>query len=74
MPKEMVPYIRHLSVFSSTKTPYICICSFEDTLVISFSSPLVSSDLQRCFFRALGNMGLNIEIAANTVPLPGGGE
>jgi hypothetical protein len=69
VPAELVPHIRLFSVYSSTKRPYMCICSFGDTFVITFSSPLVSNDMQRCFFRALGNMGLDIEIISNTVEL-----
>jgi NRPS condensation-like uncharacterized protein len=69
MPEEMVPHIRLFSVFSSTKHPYLCICSFGDRLMISISSPFVSSDMQRCFFRSLENLGLDIEVLSNTVNL-----
>jgi hypothetical protein len=67
MPPEMVPHIRLFDVFSSTKRPQICLCSFEDTLVISFSSPFLSTDIQRAFFRAIGAQGLDVEIVSNTV-------
>jgi hypothetical protein len=66
MPGEMVPYIRLFDVFTSTTRPQICICSFEDTMVISFTSPFISSDVERSFFRSLGSLGLDIEIVSNT--------
>jgi hypothetical protein len=69
MPSVLVPHIRLFAVFSSTTHPKICLCSFEDNLVISFSSPFISSDIQRVFFRALVSFGLDIEIAANTAEL-----
>jgi hypothetical protein len=66
MPPAMVPYIRLFEIFSGTKRPHICLCSFEDNLVISFSSPFISSDIPRAFFRALSALGLDIEIVSNT--------
>ncbi|GHT78679.1 hypothetical protein FACS1894130_05690 [Spirochaetia bacterium] len=69
MPEAMVPYIRLFNIFSSTRGPHICLCSFEDTLVISFASPLVSSDVQRSFFRTLSNCALEVEIVSNTADL-----
>ncbi|AEF86244.1 conserved hypothetical protein [Treponema primitia ZAS-2] len=69
MPRELAPHISLFSLFTSTKRPHVAICSFEDTLVISFSSPLVSSGIQRAFFRALGNLGLDITIVSNLAGL-----
>ncbi|MHC6201699.1 hypothetical protein ACYULU_00705 [Breznakiellaceae bacterium SP9] len=65
MPPPFVPYIRLFDVLTSTKRPQICVNSFEDTLVISFSSPFMSSNVQRCFFRALSDFGLDVEIVSN---------
>lgn len=69
MPREFASHISLFSLCTSTKRPHVCICSFEDTLVISFSSPLVSSDIQRAFFRTLGNSGLDITIVSNLAGL-----
>jgi hypothetical protein len=69
MPPAMVPYIRLFEVVTNAKRPHICLCSFEDTMVISFSSPFISSDIQRTFFRALSALGLDIEIVSNTADL-----
>ncbi|GHV91554.1 hypothetical protein AGMMS50268_20570 [Spirochaetia bacterium] len=71
MPPEMVPYIRLFDLFTSTSRPQICICSFEDALVISITSPFVSSNIQRSFFRSLGSLGIDIEIVSNIENLGG---
>lgn len=65
MPPKISPHIVLFDVFVSTKRPQICLCSFEDTLALSFSSPLASTDLQRRFFRKLTTMGIKVEIVSN---------
>jgi hypothetical protein len=69
MPSALVPYIRLFDIFNSGEYPKICLCSFGDNLVISFSSHFISSDIQRTFFRTLSAFGLDIEIVSNTVEL-----
>ena len=73
MPPELVPYIRLFDVFNSSLRPHVCACSFEDNLVVSFSSPFVTSDIQRCFFRTLTGLGFEVEINSNTAELRGEG-
>lgn len=65
MPEEMAAYIRLFDVMVSTRRPQICLCSFGDTLVISYSSQLESTDIPRCFFRRLADLGIDIEINSN---------
>lgn len=67
MPPEVSPYIRLFSVCLSTIRPQICVCSYGDRLSLSFSSPLASTDVQRCFYRRLAEMGIAIEIVSNLV-------
>jgi hypothetical protein len=69
MPSALVPYIHLFDAVSRNVRPNICMCSFEDVFVISFSSSIVSSDIQRSFFRALQSLGLAVEIAATTADL-----
>ncbi|WP_010256380.1 hypothetical protein [Treponema primitia] len=69
MPAEMTPHIRSFCMTTCTKRHQVCITSFEDNLVISFSSPFISSDVQRAFFRTLSSFGLDIEIVSNTEEL-----
>ena len=65
MPAEMNDYIRLFSVFVSSRRPQICICSFKDTLVVSYSSRMESTDIPRCFFRRLADLEIDIEINSN---------
>ncbi len=65
MPEEFKPYIKLFDVFTCTKRLQVCMCSYKDNCVISFTSPLVSTDVQRRFFRALTGYGLDVEITTN---------
>ena len=65
MPGALCPYIRRFDVFSSTRRLQICMCSFGDELTVSFTSPFVSTDVPRNFFRSLAALGLAVEIATN---------
>ena len=65
MPDEAKSYIRLFDVFTSTKRVQLCICSYQDSMTISITSPFVSKDIQCNFFRQLTDMGLAVEISAN---------
>ena len=65
MPPRMGAHIRLFSVMVSTRRPQICLCSFGDTLTISYSAQLESTDIPRCFFRRLVDLGIGIEINSN---------
>ena len=67
MPDELAQYIRLFDVFVSTDKLQICMCSFEDTLTVSFTSNFLSTDIQRRFFRTLTGMGIEVEIVANRI-------
>jgi hypothetical protein len=69
MPGELIPHIKLFDVFFGSRRPHICICSFQDNLVITFSSSFVSSDVQRTFFRSLASLGCDVEIISNTAEL-----
>ncbi len=62
---ELEQYIRQFAVFTSARRPQICICSYGDNLVISFTSPFTDTDIQKNFFQTLAQKGINIEIATN---------
>jgi hypothetical protein len=62
---ELVPYINMFDCFTSVRRPQICMQSFEDQLVISFSSPFTSTDIQKNFFRMLSESGVDIVISTN---------
>lgn len=65
MPKEFSAYINLFDVFISTSKLQICMCSYEDNLQITFSTPFESSNIQKNFFRSLSKMGIDITISAN---------
>ena len=64
------PYIELFHAFMAvSKGQHIkgTICSFEDTLVFSFSYDLADNSLQRRFFRKLAEDGLHVEVESNGV-------
>ena len=65
MPDEAKAYIRLFDVFFSTEKLQLCLCSYGDNMNISFTSPFVSADIQRGFFKQLAKMGIAVEITAN---------
>ncbi len=71
MPLEAKKHIRLFDVFLSTKRPQLCVCSFEDTLAISMSSPLMDTGIQRRFFRLLTQMKISMQIVSNLEQLNG---
>lgn len=62
---ELNSYLRQFAVFTSARRPHICICSYEDNLVVSFTSPFTDTDIQKTFFQTLTQQGIEVVIAAN---------
>ena len=67
VPNEAKQYIKLFDIFTATDKLQICICSYEDNMNISFTSPFVNKDIQREFFRQLTKMGIEVEISANNL-------
>lgn len=68
--EEYRPYIKGFHAFlSMSKGQSIkgCICSYEDTLVFTFSSTLTDVSVQRGFFRKLAEEGVEVAIETNGV-------
>lgn len=65
MPPETVPFIRLFDIFVSTKRPQVCLCSFEDRMMITFTSAFTNTDIERCFFRRLTASGLEVTLSSN---------
>lgn len=63
--KEFCPFIEKFSVYVSARRPQIVLCSFEDQLVISFTSPFHETELQRLFFSFLTAEGIDVVISGN---------
>jgi len=65
MPEAFEKYIDMFDVFRSTDKQLACVCSFGGQLRISFTTPFVSAELQKNFFRRLSNMGIDIVVETN---------
>jgi hypothetical protein len=65
MPPEYSVFIRHFGVCTSVRRPQITICSFNDRLLVSITSPFKEMEIQRTFFRMLSKMGVDIEVSSN---------
>ena len=62
---ELMPYIRQFSVCTSARRPQMTLCSYQDKLVVSITSPYRETDIQRTFFQLLSKRGIEIEISSN---------
>jgi len=67
MPDEMKKFISSFDIFVSTSKLQACVCSYENTLRISFTSAFVSTEIQRRFFKTLTDMGIPVDIVSNKV-------
>lgn len=63
--KEFSSYIHLFSCFTSARRPQICMCSFGDQLVVSFTSPFMGTDIQKNFYRMLSSEGVGITVDSN---------
>ncbi len=65
MPLEFKPYIQQVNLCTSARRPQISVCTYQDRLVISFTSPFLETEIQRNFFQFLSKRGIEIQIASN---------
>jgi hypothetical protein len=65
MQPELARYIRNFDLFNSSSKRQVCICSFGDSMVISFSGVLAEHDVERAFFRSLARYDENLMISTN---------
>lgn len=68
MPGEYESYIRRFGVFISTPKLQLTLCSFQDDLVLSFSSSFREENIERNFFRILKRYGIGSQIVENQFP------
>ena len=67
MPDEVKKYIKLFDMMVSTSSIQACMCSYENNLVLTFSSVFKNSDVQKRVFRTLSDLGLDITIQTNQV-------
>lgn len=68
LPEVYVPYVDYFGVFTSTDKLQLCSCSFQDTMMLGFTSKLMSTNIQRNFIRILREHGLHVEVLENGFP------
>lgn len=67
MPKEFTKYINIFDIFISTDKLQICFCSYNNKLVIGFTSPYVNLEIQKNFFRMISGFGIDVELTVNPI-------
>lgn len=63
--EEFKDYIKQFSVCVSARRPQVTLCSYEDNLVISFTSPFEETDIHKNFFQFLSERGIEVQITSN---------
>ena len=65
MPEVYEKYIDYFDVFISTETIQMCMCSYEDNMVVSFTSKFTTSEVERNFFKTLSSNNIDVNINTN---------
>lgn len=68
MPEDYAQYIEKFGVYTSTNRIELCICSFQDTLSLGFTSRYDSTNIQRNFYRILKELGASVKVAEPDFP------
>ena len=68
MPEDYAQYIEKFGVYTSTNRTELCICSFQDTLSLGFTSRYDSTNIQRNFYRILKELGASVKVAEPDLP------
>lgn len=68
MPEDYAQYIEKFGVNTSTNRTELCICSFQDTLSLGFTSRYDSTNIQRNFYRILKELGASVKVAEPDFP------
>lgn len=68
MPGEYQPYIKQFGFFTSTPSVQLCMCSFQDEAVLSFTSFFQNQNIQRNFLRILEESGIPARIVQDQFP------
>lgn len=68
MPEKYAGYIERFGVYTSTNRTELCVCSFGDTLSLSFTSRYDSTNIQRNFYRILKELGASVKVPEPEFP------
>lgn len=67
MPKELQKYIKLFDVMASTDKTQLCMCSYLDKMVLTFTSHFVDTEIEKNFFKELNSEDIEIIINDNVV-------
>ena len=70
MPEEYQRYIELFHVYTSTPKIELCMCSFQDKTMLSFTSRFENMNIQRNFFRILEQLGVKVSLYEQKLPEP----
>ena len=70
MPEEYEPYIQRFGFFTSTGILQLCSCTYQDELLLGFTSKLVSENIQRNFLQLLEREGIAGQLLEHDFPAP----
>lgn len=65
MPEAVRDYVELFDVFISSATRQLCMCSYEDAMVITIAGVLQPRDTERAFFRRLSQYDPDMVVSAN---------
>ena len=65
MPEELKKYIEYFDIFASTDGIQACMCSYEEKMMITFTSHFLNSEIEKNFFRALRKENIEVTIRTN---------
>jgi len=65
MQPELAKFIEMFDVFNSSSTRQVCMCTFGDNMVISFSGLMAEHSVERAFFRRMAQVDDGIVVSAS---------
>lgn len=68
LPVEYREYIERFGIFASTDSLQLCSCSYEDQLVLGFTSKIPDDSIQRNFIKMLKDQGIPYKEEKNEFP------
>lgn len=67
MPEKLQKYIKLFDVFASTDCMQMCMCSYLDKMLLSFTSHFVDTEIQKNFFTELSKQNIDVIINNNVL-------
>ncbi|OQB99327.1 MAG: hypothetical protein BWX78_01784 [Firmicutes bacterium ADurb.Bin099] len=68
VPPEMKEHVNRFELVlgaAKIRTPYLAVVSYDDTLVLNFTSKIQETDIERTFFTYLIKQGVQVKIESN---------